>query len=647
VRRPGRLDEIHAQLANNAEPGVALWAAAAGHGGQGKSILAIGYAHAQRAAYPGGCLWLACETAQPVTALATLASACGLTRAMKEQAAAEAVRDFLAAQPPCLLILDNIADEAQWRAWRTSHYLPGGNCRLLVTTRRRGLAQLNEVRVGRLDPPEAVELLCRFRPFDADSPEAQAAAHIAHHVDYLAVAVAAIGVRVKRTAGATYAGYWTELRENPALAMPETDAADQDHLGYDGRISELIDAAVASLRPAERRALQYAALLPEDLVPKTWLIQLIEQDAAVTPPAAVGAEGGAAGGVIAGLLNDDILLFADDDKRLLSLHRLWAMRIRMMKDLRGSVVVRLLELLKVRIGLKHAMIKSIGACAQSRRAELVGTHADGTDRGVDNPAILMDATLRWELTPLAATCVLMWDRPAAVAAAARLGQWLGPLLLQSGRLNEAHACLAPTEGHEAGVIDALGATGLATSYSNLALILQALGDLPAARARMERAIEILEKALPPDHPTLATSYSNLALILKDLGDLPAARARMERAIEIFEKALPPGHTHLATCYSNLAMILKDLGELPAARARMERAIGIEEKAFAPDHPTLATSYHNLADIAFDEGKPRAALALEERALAIWRKHFDDQHPHVKLSERCLAKYRKAADRAGG
>ena len=48
--------------------------------------------------------------------------------------------------------------------------------------------------------------------------------------------------------------------------------------------------------------------------------------------------------------------------------------------------------------------------------------------------------------------------------------------------------------------------------------------------RMERAIAISEKHFGRDHPKLAIYYSNLAMILNDLGDLPGARTRLERAI---------------------------------------------------------------------------------------------------------------------
>ena len=51
------------------------------------------------------------------------------------------------------------------------------------------------------------------------------------------------------------------------------------------------------------------------------------------------------------------------------------------------------------------------------------------------------------------------------------------------------------------------------------MVEQDLGNLAEARRLLTRAIEIQEKAFEPDHPNLAVSYSNLALVEKALGNL--------------------------------------------------------------------------------------------------------------------------------
>ena len=72
-------------------------------------------------------------------------------------------------------------------------------------------------------------------------------------------------------------------------------------------------------------------------------------------------------------------------------------------------------------------------------------------------------------------------------------------------------------------------------------MLQALGDLPGARTQLERALQISEAALGPDHPNVGIRRSNLGGVLQDLGDLTGARTQFERALQISEAALGPDH----------------------------------------------------------------------------------------------------------
>jgi hypothetical protein len=50
-------------------------------------------------------------------------------------------------------------------------------------------------------------------------------------------------------------------------------------------------------------------------------------------------------------------------------------------------------------------------------------------------------------------------------------------------------------------------------------------------------MEISEKTLGKDHPTVATRYNNLALLLLDQGKYAEAEPLFRRAMEIDEKAL--------------------------------------------------------------------------------------------------------------
>ena len=115
-------------------------------------------------------------------------------------------------------------------------------------------------------------------------------------------------------------------------------------------------------------------------------------------------------------------------------------------------------------------------------------------------------------------------------------------------------------------------------------MLQDLGDLAGARTQLERALQISEAALGPDHPDVGTWRNNLGLVLQDLGDLTGARTQLERALQISEAALGPDHPDIGIRRNNLGSVLQDLGDLAGARTQLERALQISEAALGPDHP---------------------------------------------------------------
>ncbi|MDD4651952.1 MAG: FxSxx-COOH system tetratricopeptide repeat protein, partial [Methanothrix sp.] len=112
-------------------------------------------------------------------------------------------------------------------------------------------------------------------------------------------------------------------------------------------------------------------------------------------------------------------------------------------------------------------------------------------------------------------------------------------------------------------------------------------ELSSARAVLERALAIDEKALGTEHTSVATIANNLGLVLKDQGNLEGAKRYFERALAIDEKALGTEHTSVATIANNLGSVLQDQGDLEGAKRCYERALKIDEKALGPEHTSVA------------------------------------------------------------
>ncbi|RBP08535.1 Tfp pilus assembly protein PilF [Roseiarcus fermentans] len=187
----------------------------------------------------------------------------------------------------------------------------------------------------------------------------------------------------------------------------------------------------------------------------------------------------------------------------------------------------------------------------------------------------------------------------------------------------------------------LGHPDTAVGLNNLAELLRHQGDLAGARRLLERALAILEKALGHDHPTTGRSLNNLAVLLRDQGDLAGARPLFERGLAILEKAFGPDHPITGRSLNNLGILLRDQGDLAGARPLLERALAILEKALGPDHPDTAASLNSLAELLQSQGDRAGARPLFERALAIRETALRPGHPSTALTRANLARLRLA------
>ncbi|MFE5038732.1 tetratricopeptide repeat protein, partial [Streptomyces sp. NPDC056683] len=170
----------------------------------------------------------------------------------------------------------------------------------------------------------------------------------------------------------------------------------------------------------------------------------------------------------------------------------------------------------------------------------------------------------------------------------------------------------------------------ALRLNNLASTLSDLGRHAEALPLAERALAITEAALGPDHPTTAIQLGNLATTLSDLGRHAEALPLAERALAITEAARGPDHPTTALRLNNLARTFSELGRNPEALPLAERALAITEAALGPDHPTTAIRLNNLARTSSGLGRHAEALPLKERALAITEAALGPDHPTTAI-----------------
>lgn len=108
------------------------------------------------------------------------------------------------------------------------------------------------------------------------------------------------------------------------------------------------------------------------------------------------------------------------------------------------------------------------------------------------------------------------------------------------------------------------------------------------------ALAISRAALPAGHPYIATSVTNLARVLQALGQTAGARARWDEAIPMLCKNSPDGSANLARVLwrsGTARLVNKDCA---LAMAELEEAVSMGEKVLPADHAHLKEYRETLA-----------------------------------------------------
>jgi tetratricopeptide (TPR) repeat protein len=172
---------------------------------------------------------------------------------------------------------------------------------------------------------------------------------------------------------------------------------------------------------------------------------------------------------------------------------------------------------------------------------------------------------------------------------------------------------------------------VADSYRILADAYIDAGDLPAARKEYEHALAI--HRAHGDEAGQVFTLGNLAIVLNGLGDVPAARDLLLEALPMAAHRFGPTSRRVAEISVNLSGHLLELGETGEAAAYAEKALALSERLGA-ESPLTSGACINLAQIYGRQRRTEEALALLERAAGINAATLPPnapEHAHVLLS----------------
>ena len=171
---------------------------------------------------------------------------------------------------------------------------------------------------------------------------------------------------------------------------------------------------------------------------------------------------------------------------------------------------------------------------------------------------------------------------------------------------------------------------LGLHLSSLGSALLDHGEYANARPRLERARAILDREGVADRLWWAAEpTAGLGDLLRATGDPLGARRYFERALEIVEKNVGPDHFQVATMACLLSEVLLETGDARRAQEHAARAIAIAEKNLGTLSPQLARCLAAFAQATAATGDSEHALAAALRAEAVSRQH-------LQLTARVLA-----------
>lgn len=163
----------------------------------------------------------------------------------------------------------------------------------------------------------------------------------------------------------------------------------------------------------------------------------------------------------------------------------------------------------------------------------------------------------------------------------------------------------------------------------------------------QRALQLAEDTLEPDHPDRAILLNCLGAEHYALGQFDQAAPLYSRALEIAEAKMEEDDPFIATCINNLAEAYDAQGKHENTEGMYLRALNICEKGNPTDaeyFENLATIMTNLASAYSRQGAHEQAESLYKNALKIWEESTGilmKKHPNTVATLEGLADlYRK-------
>lgn len=152
----------------------------------------------------------------------------------------------------------------------------------------------------------------------------------------------------------------------------------------------------------------------------------------------------------------------------------------------------------------------------------------------------------------------------------------------------------------------------------------------------EKFYQHVLKDIPNDHPNAADGYYGLGMLLDEKKDYPSSLACHQIAMEIKERTLKINDPSIGYSYNCIGNVFQKNGDFKRALEYYEKALSVWKRIYGENHPDTAMCLNNIACVYENEKKYSEALEFHQKALAIKKLHLQDDDPNLSVTHNNLA-----------
>ncbi|CAF4465917.1 unnamed protein product, partial [Rotaria sp. Silwood2] len=115
----------------------------------------------------------------------------------------------------------------------------------------------------------------------------------------------------------------------------------------------------------------------------------------------------------------------------------------------------------------------------------------------------------------------------------------------------------------------------------------------------KKELEIREKSIPSNHPTMSSIYSCMGMVHAKMEQYLKALEFYQKALEIQQKTLSANHPDLAAIYYYVGSVYQHMQENSKALSFFERAVEVGQLSLPENHSDLELYRKHLYELQHD------------------------------------------------